>query len=112
MIAVFKGWIDDKNSPDKCLKFGDFSDLPTNILEDISNFADKNRAAIPWKVSDFVLIDNEMAKHSREPFIGRNRKVYASLLKGEKKARNGGQLVLNSGDLMPMSGYGTWKIPN
>jgi len=29
MIAVFKGWIDEKNSPSKCLKFGDFSELPT-----------------------------------------------------------------------------------
>ena len=28
MIAVFKGWIDDKNKPSNCLKFGDFSDLP------------------------------------------------------------------------------------
>lgn len=28
MIAVFKGWIDDKNSPDKCLKFGDHSEIP------------------------------------------------------------------------------------
>ena len=65
MIAVFKGWIDEKNSPSKCLKFGDFSDLPTEIMEDIANFADKNKASIQWKIGDFVLIDNEMAKHAR-----------------------------------------------
>lgn len=82
MIAVFKGWIDDKNSPAKCLKFGDLSDLPTEILEDISNFADKTKAAISWKAGDFVLIDNERAKHAREPFTGRHRKIFASLLKG------------------------------
>ena len=65
MLAVFKGWIDEKNSPEKCLKFGDFSELPTAVLEDIYNYADKNKAAISWKKGDFVLIDNEMAKHAR-----------------------------------------------
>lgn len=34
-------------------------------MEDIANFADKNKASIPWKIGDFVLIDNEMAKHAR-----------------------------------------------
>ena len=68
MIAVFKGWIDDKNSPDKCLKFGDMSEIPSEILEEISAFADKAKAVIDWKVGDFVIIDNQMAKHAREPF--------------------------------------------
>ena len=58
MIAVFKGWIDEKNSPDRCLKFGDSTDLPIDIMKDISNFAEQKRAKIDWNVGDFVIIDN------------------------------------------------------
>jgi hypothetical protein len=58
MIAVFKGWIDNKNSPSKCLKFGDFSELPVEVMEDIISFSEKNRVTISWKEGDFVLIDN------------------------------------------------------
>lgn len=46
MIAVFKGWIDNKNAPSQCLKFGDFSDIPAEVMEDIALYADKIKAAI------------------------------------------------------------------
>lgn len=65
MIAVFKGWIDNKNSPDRCLKFGDFSDVPIDVLEDISSHAESIKASIEWKRGDFVIIDNEMVMHAR-----------------------------------------------
>ena len=51
-------------------------------MEDIAEHCEKIKAKIDWQVGDFVLIDNEMAKHAREPFKGINRKIYASLLKG------------------------------
>lgn len=41
LIAVFKGWIDHKNNPSMCLKYGDGSDMPINVLEDIAQFAHK-----------------------------------------------------------------------
>ena len=65
MIAVFKGWVDNKNKPSDCLKFGDFSDLPVDIMNDIANFADQNKVSIAWKKGDLMILDNEMAKHSR-----------------------------------------------
>lgn len=65
LIAVFKGWIDHKNNPSMCLKYGDGSDMPINVLEDIARFGQKEVAAIPWKKGDFVLIDNEVVAHSR-----------------------------------------------
>ena len=58
IIAVFKGWIDENNSPDKCLKFGNLSDMPTEIVEDICRFADENKVSISWKKGDFMLIEN------------------------------------------------------
>ena len=65
MLDVYRGWIDNKNLPSENLKFGDFSEIPVDILEDVSNFADRTKAAIPWKSGDFVVIDNEMTMHSR-----------------------------------------------
>ena len=53
-------------------------------MNDISNFADTIKVAMPWKKGDLMILDNEMEAHSREPFTGKNRKVFAMLLKGEK----------------------------
>lgn len=109
LLAVFKGWIDHKNNPTLCLKYGDNTDIPLSVLEDICLHAPKEVAAIPWQKGDFILIDNELAAHSREPFEG-IRKVYACLMKGKAEVAPGPQLALNSGDLMPMVGFGTWKV--
>ncbi len=40
MIAVCQGWIDNKNQPKDCLKFGDFSEIPFDILQNIAKYAD------------------------------------------------------------------------
>jgi hypothetical protein len=53
-----------------------------------------------------------MVMHSRETFKGYNRRVFASLFKGSKPIKEGLYQTLNSGDLMPMVGFGTWKLPN
>jgi len=39
-----------------------------------------------------------MAKHSREPYVGRNRKIYVSMMKGNKKVKPKNHLALTSGD--------------
>lgn len=109
MLAVFKGWIDHKNSPTLCLRYGDDSEIPLSVLEDICLHAPKVMTAIPWSKGDFILIDNELVAHSREPFEG-IRKVYATLMKGKAEVKKSANLVLNSGDLMPCVGFGTWKI--
>ena len=57
-------------------------------MEDIAEHCEKIKAKIDWQVGDFVLIDNEMAKHAREPFKGINRKIYAALLKGVNENHN------------------------
>ena len=58
VIGVSKGWNDRKNTGFTSLKFGDFSDISSEILEDIYNHSNKIRAPIPWKAGDFVLLDN------------------------------------------------------
>jgi alpha-ketoglutarate-dependent taurine dioxygenase len=54
-------------------------------MSDIAGFADQNKVSISWKKGDFMILDNEMVKHSREPFSGKNRRVMAMLFKGERK---------------------------
>ena len=34
-----------------------------------------------------------------------------TMLKGDTKIKEGNHLVLNSGDEMPVVGFGTWKVP-
>lgn len=97
-VSVWRGWLDVRNNPVDSLKFGDFSSVPPDVMEDICHFADKMRAAIEWKVGDFMLIDNEMVKHSREPYIGATRKIFASLLNGKKVVKKGAHISLGSGD--------------
>jgi len=54
-----------------------------------------------------------MVAHSREPFEGRHRKIYTSLLRSsEWVLRQVPSVVLLTGRQMPLMGYGTWKIPN
>lgn len=52
-------------------------------MQSIASHAEKIKAQLNWKVGDFVIIDNQMAKHARDPFEGTTRKIYASLMKGE-----------------------------
>lgn len=39
MIAALKGWKDDKNVPENSMKFGDGSEVPLDILNDIFEYA-------------------------------------------------------------------------
>ncbi len=50
----------------------------------MTSFAEKNKVAIPWHKGDIMLLHNEIAAHSREPFTGSHRKIYASLFKGSE----------------------------
>ncbi len=58
----------------------------------------------------FCVIDNSVAYHSRQPFTG-PRRILAAISQGLKAAPSQPGLVLTSGDVMPMLGYGCWKVP-
>ena len=71
----------------------------------------ENECAYRWTPGKFVIVDNTVTYHSREPFKGR-RIVYAAIGNGVKPLPDTQtHLVLTSGDKMPMLGCGLWKMP-
>lgn len=77
---------------------------------DIVKFMYDNQVAYRWTPGRFVIVDNTVAYHSREPFTGR-RLVYAAIGDGVKKCEDKQpHLALTSGDKMPMFGLGLWQM--
>ena len=71
-----------------------------------------NSSTYQWEAGKFVIIDNSVAYHSRQPFTGK-RTVYASIANGTKEVDLAQpSFPLTSGDRMPAVGLGLWKIPN
>jgi hypothetical protein len=69
-----------------------------------------NEVAYRWTPGRFVIVDNTVAYHSREPFTGR-RIVYASIGNGIKPVTDTQtHLVLSSGDKLPQLGLGLWQM--
>ena len=110
VIAAYTGWIDKRNNPKLAVVFGDDSLLPDDVLTDLVNFMNANAVAYKWVPGRFVIVDNSVAYHSREPFEGR-RVAYAAIAKGTKPVvGNQTDLVLHNGYKMPQVGFGLWKV--
>jgi len=111
VIAAYTGWTDKRNNAGQTVKFSDNSEIPAEFIKALDKFMNENASIIPWQEGQFVIVDNSVTYHSRQPFTGR-RKVLAAIADGMKKP-NFDQLALtlSSGDSMPMQGLGLWKIP-
>lgn len=111
IIAAYTGWIDKRNNPKKAVVFGDDTPMPDEILTDLATYMKENECAYRWTPGRFVIVDNTVTYHSREPFKGR-RIVYAAIGNGVKPVPDTQtHLALTSGDKMPMLGCGLWKMP-
>lgn len=97
VIAAYTGWIDKRNNPKTAVVFGDDTFLPDDVLTDLANFMIANTCAYKWIPGRFVIVDNTVTYHSREPFAGR-RVCYAAIAKGTKPVLgNQTHLVLHNG---------------
>ena len=83
IIAAYTGWIDKRNNPKKAVTFGDDTPMPDEVLMDLAKFMDENKCAYRWTPGKFVIVDNTVAYHSRQPFFGK-RICYASIANGQK----------------------------
>lgn len=111
MIAAFLGWQDARNDRFKALLFGDNSPLPSDVLEDIAAFMDRNKVAYKWKKGDILALNNRLVMHSRNSFSG-PRKIYASIWGDvrvpEQVARN--QLASQTAEPDDPLVFGFWKV--
>jgi hypothetical protein len=83
VIAAYTGWVDKRNDCKKAVVFGDDSPMPDDILMDLAQFMDENKSAYRWTPGRFVIVDNTVAYHSRQPFKGK-RICYAAIADGTK----------------------------
>lgn len=83
IIAAYTGWIDSRNNPKEAVVFGDNTPLPDDVLTDLANYMKENACAYRWTPGKFVIVDNTVAYHSRQPFTGR-RRVLACIGKDTK----------------------------
>lgn len=111
IIAAYTGWIDSRNNPKEAVVFGDDTPMPDNVLSDLAAYMTENACTYRWSPGKFVIVDNTVAYHSRQPFNGR-RKVFAAIGQGTKPVTDTTtHLVLSSGDKLPQLGLGLWKMP-
>ncbi len=75
LIAAFKGW----RQGQKSICFGDYSQIDTAAMEQVSSIADRLTYNLAWQAGDAVLIDNYLVMHGRRPYSG-TRRVLASLV--------------------------------
>lgn len=78
LIAAYRGWKDVRNDPSDAIRHGDGSKLDAEAVAEAIRIADELTFTSPWQVGDFVIVDNRVAMHARQPFTGK-RKVVASL---------------------------------
>ena len=57
--------------------YGDGSPIPDEALEEIRHVYREASVAFPWQRGDMLLLDNFLASHGREPFVGPRRIVVA-----------------------------------
>ena len=121
MVAAFLGWVDSRNDPTKAVMLGDNTYVDANVIEDVAKFMEKERVMLPWVKGDVMIVNNSLVMHSREPFQ-RPRRIFASVIEKrseavtysneiEKIVDQTPKGVLNTGDSMPMVGYGLWQVP-
>lgn len=88
IIAAYTGWVDKRNVYGKAVTFSDDTELPKETIEHLAKFMEENRCAYQWTNGQFLILDNTVAYHSRQPFNGR-RRVFACIGLGEKPLPQG-----------------------
>lgn len=81
VIAAYTGWVDKRNQLGQAVTFSDGSTIPHEFIQKLEAFLNSNSSVYEWEDGQFVIVDNTVAQHSREPFVGR-RQVLACIANG------------------------------
>ena len=83
VLAAYTGWVDKRNEYGHAVVFEDGSLISQEFIKDLENFMQANACVYEWEEGQFVIIDNSVTYHSRQPFVGK-RVVYAAIADGTK----------------------------
>ncbi len=57
--------------------YGDGSRIETSVLDEIRGVYNETSVTFPWQEGDILMLDNFLASHGREPFVGPRKIVVA-----------------------------------
>jgi hypothetical protein len=57
--------------------YGDGSPIETSVLDEIRGIYQETAIHFPWQRGDILMLDNFLASHGREPFVGPRKIVVA-----------------------------------
>ena len=57
--------------------YGDGSPIETSVLDEIRGIYQETAITFPWQKGDILMLDNFLASHGREPFVGPRKIVVA-----------------------------------
>ena len=79
LVAAYLGWQDKRNDRHDALRFGDGSRMDETVLQSLADFMHDHRVVYDWRAGDILALNNQLILHSRNPFVGAQRRVLASL---------------------------------
>lgn len=67
---------DEEEMPRNCF-FGDGSIIDDEVIEKISDLYRRLQTFFPWQVGDVMVVDNMLAAHARNPYVGQRKLLVA-----------------------------------
>jgi alpha-ketoglutarate-dependent taurine dioxygenase len=71
--------LDEENLPNNTY-YGDGSHIEPAVLDELREAYLQEKVAVPWQKGDILMLDNMLASHGREPYVG-SRKVLVGMAK-------------------------------
>jgi alpha-ketoglutarate-dependent taurine dioxygenase len=69
--------VDSEDDLPQFVTLGDGSPIPEASLQAIREATERNKVSVPWQVGDFMIVDNILSQHGREPYSGDRRVIVA-----------------------------------
>lgn len=72
MLAIFK-----REDLPRHVYYGDGSEIEDSVMDHVGEVYERNAMRFQWREGDMVTLDNMLAAHARDPFVGPRKVVVA-----------------------------------